>query len=186
MTKEELFRTLNYVDATREKRLNMSKRVLEQPQLLKPLIQIAFEEDNPISCKAAWVLEFVTKQKLSLIFPHLDFFMNNINKLHLESSVRPVAKICEELVLNHFSKNKITAQEELTIKHLEKITAACFDWLIGNFKVAPKAYAMTTLLKLGEVFDWIHPELRLILEQNYHTGSAAYKARARMVLKKLE
>ncbi|MGB3152866.1 MAG: adenylosuccinate lyase, partial [Maribacter sp.] len=62
---------------------------------------------------------------------------------------------------------------------------ACFDWLIGNHKVAAKAYSMTCLLFLGRKFDWIHPELKLVLEQNYASGSAAYKARARMTLAKI-
>ena len=45
---------------------------------------------------------------------------------------------------------------------------------------------MTTLLLLGKNIAWIHPELQLILKQNYESGSAAYKARARMTLKALE
>lgn len=69
--------------------------------------------------------------------------------------------------------------------HLTQITTTCFDWLIGNQKVAAKAYSMTSLLMLGSKFDWIWPELRLILEQNYHNGSPAYQARARMTLAKL-
>jgi hypothetical protein len=75
--------------------------------------------------------------------------------------------------------------DALNDEHLESITSACFDWLIGDHKVAAQAYSMTSLLLLGRKFDWIHPELRMILEQNYQNGSAAYKARARMTLAKL-
>jgi hypothetical protein len=45
---------------------------------------------------------------------------------------------------------------------------------------------MTTLLLLGKDITWIHPELQVILKQNYDNGSAAYKARARMTLKALK
>jgi hypothetical protein len=74
----------------------------------------------------------------------------------------------------------------LTHNHLELITASCFDWLIGDHKVAAKVYAMTSLLLLGRKFEWIHPELKMVIEQNYASGSAAYKARARMTLEKLK
>jgi len=44
---------------------------------------------------------------------------------------------------------------------------------------------MTCLLLLGRKFDWILPELKMVLEQNYENGSAAYKARARMTIEKI-
>ena len=86
---------------------------------------------------------------------------------------------------SYFQSKDQEIRDALNKKHLETITSACFDWLIGNHKVAAQAYAMTCLLLLGRKFDWIHPELRSILEQNYPNGSAAYKARARMTLAKL-
>ena len=130
-------------------------------------------------------MEFTAKENLPYIFPWMNTFTEYIERVHLESSVRPLAKICEYLCLSYFKKKDLETQKVLTINHLEKITSVCFDWLIGDFKVAPKAYSITCLLLLGQKFKWIHPELKLILEQNYASGSAAYKARARMTLKKL-
>ena len=69
--------------------------------------------------------------------------------------------------------------------NLEAIATACFDWLISEQKVAPQAYAMTSLYYLGQRFPWIHEELKQVLEQNYADGSAGYQARARKVLQKL-
>ena len=133
------------------------------------------------------VTKFVhVPEKLDYIFPYLDFFTANLHKVHLESSVRPLAKICELLVISYYSKEANTTKEAITTKNLEQITEACFDWLIGDYKVAPKAYSMTSLLLLGRTYDWVHPELKNIVEQNYATGSAAYKARGRMVLAKIK
>ena len=52
-------------------------------------------------------------------------------------------------------------------------------------EVATKAYAMTCLQLLGTEFDWIQPELKNCIKKQYHEQSAAFKARSRMVLKKL-
>jgi len=142
--------------------------------------------NDPISSKASWVLEFTARRKIDYLFSHLNEFTAKLDKVHLESSVRPFAKICELMITAYYSKKEHAIQKELTPLHLERIAAACFDWLIGDFKVAPKAYSMTSLFLLGKTFDWIHPELKLTLEQNYHNQSAAYKARARMILGKLK
>lgn len=185
MTKTELYHSLNYVNHSRRKRMEMASLVLGNPDLILPLLDIVFDVDDPISSKACWVLEFTATENLSFIFPYVDRFTSNIGLVHLDSSVRPIAKICEYMMRAYFSKNPNEAQKILKNHHLEQIAAACFDWLIGDHKVAAKAYSMTSLYLLGKKFDWIPPELKLVLEQNYAEGSAAYKARARHTLAKL-
>lgn len=186
MNKAQLCETLDKVNHSREKRMEMALLVSENPQLIEPLLEIAFDDLNPISSKACWVMEFTAKENLPYLFPYLDRFTSTIGLLKLDSSVRPMAKICEYLIKGYFQKKDLQIKNALKKKHLEEITSACFDWLIGNHKVAAQAYAMTCLLLLGRKYDWIHPELKIILEQNYANGSAAYKARARMTLAKIK
>jgi len=186
MNKEQLFEALDYVNHSREKRIEMALLVAENPSLIEPLLEIAFEDVNPISSKACWVTEFAVKENLTYLFPHLDKFTSKISSLKLDSSVRPMAKICEYLITGYFQKKDSQIVNALNQKNLEEISEACFDWLIGDHKVAAQAYSMTCLLLLGRKFDWIHPELQLVLEQNYHAGSAAYKARARLTLEKIK
>lgn len=185
MTKEQLYQTLEYVNHSREKRMGMAILMSKNPNLIAPLLAIAFDHKNPISSKACWIMEFTAKENLPFIFPYLDLFTANIGKVQLDSSVRPMAKICEYLIKSYFHKTAHKTKDVLIEDHLEKITAACFDWLIGPHKVAAKAYSMTCLLLLGRKYDWIGPELKMVLEQNYADGSAAYKARARLTLAKL-
>jgi hypothetical protein len=64
--------------------------------------------------------------------------------------------------------------------------ALSFDYLITHQKVAAKAYSMKTLYLLGKEYHWIHPELATILEKDFNTSTAAFKARARHLLKKLK
>ncbi|WP_158973449.1 adenylosuccinate lyase [Cellulophaga sp. L1A9] len=186
MTTDALYKTLNSVNHSREKRAEMATLVSTNPYLIAPLLEIAFTTDDPISCKASWVLEFSAKENLPYLFPYLNLFTANLATVHLDSSVRPMAKICEYLTKSYFSKTPNNTQKALTKKHLEKITSVCFDWLISDQKVAAQAYAMTSLLLLGEKFKWILPELKVILEKNYPEGSAAYKARARLTLAKIK
>lgn len=186
MTKEQLHKALDYANHSREKRKEMALLVSENPDLVIPLFKIVHTDDSLISSKACWVLEFTARENLPYLYPHLEKFTAILPLLKRESSIRPMAKICELLMLKYFKQQDAHLKKTITEDQLEKISTACFDWLIGDYKVAPKAYSMTPLFLLGTRYDWIHPELKMILEQNYADGSAAYKARARMALAKIE
>ncbi|WP_299222361.1 adenylosuccinate lyase [uncultured Aquimarina sp.] len=179
---EEEIRNTNH---SREKRNHFANLILRNPELLPQLIEICHQVDDEISCRASWGLEFLCKNNLEAILPHLDSFIKLLPLVHQDPAVRPVAKICEYLILAYYKKKSTEVRKHLIATHREKITEACFDWLISDQKVAPKAYSMTSLYLLGTEFDWVHPELKITLENNYHDGSAAYKARSRMILKKL-
>lgn len=186
MNKEQLYQALDDVNHSRKKRKEMAQLVSDHPHLALPLLQIAIEDKDYKASKASWIIEFTAKENLQYIFPYLDLFTSSIGSLKRDSSVRPMAKVCEYLITAYFRKTKNEVQNQLNEEHLEKITNACFDWLIGDHKVAAQAYSMTCLLLLGKKFDWIHPELKMVLKQNYIAGSAAYKARARITLAKIK
>ncbi|WP_298534867.1 adenylosuccinate lyase [uncultured Algibacter sp.] len=186
MTTEQLYSELNYVNHSREKRLHYANLVLRNPDLIPKLLDILFQVDDKISPRAAWVLEFMCSAKIETIIPYLDVFTEHIHKVHLDSAVRPVAKICELLAKSYTSKTDNIVQQELHEVHKERIIETCFDYMINDEKVAAKAYGMTTIFMLGRDYDWVYPELELILKRDFQSQSAAYKARARQILKKLK
>lgn len=112
-----------------------------------------------------------------------DFFCSNIKHLKDISAIRPAAKIWQLLVVSHYKKQEGIILSE---KNLEEILESSFDWLINNTKVASKAYSMRTLYILGKHYDWIYPELKTILNKDFPNHSAAYKAVAKEVLKKIK
>jgi hypothetical protein len=149
---------------------------------LKELLSICFEITNKNSHRACWILELVAHEKLDLLLPYLDFFCSKIKVLKHESALRPVAKICFLLTTSHFKKQKI----QLTESQLQQITESCFDWLLGNAKVATKCYVMRSLFEIGKLSSWIYPEMKIIMQKEYNTHSSAYKAVARELLKKMK
>ena len=170
------------VNGTLEARTKMASFIRQYPNEIPSLLQIALLDEDPVSSKACWVLEVVARDHLNILLPFMNQLIPNLSKVTLHSSVRPMAKICENLTLAYFVKKDPEVISRLTEEHFEQMTTVCFDWLISDQKVAPKAYAMTCLYHLGSKFPWVHPELRQVLEVNYPKGSAAYHARARQVL----
>ena len=185
MTLEDFYEELSHVSATRENRLQCAKLVLKDMSLFPKLIDIMFRVDDPNSSRAAWVFEFVCEEYIFAIIPYLDIFTSNLKKVHLDSSVRPMSKVCVFIANTYFSPQPNTLKKMLRPYHKERIIEASFDWLIKDEKVAPKAYAMETLYLFGKEFSWIHPELALVLKQDFALQSPGYKARAKKILNKI-
>ena len=181
----QLYNELNYVNHSLEKRLFYAHLMRDNPELVPKLLEILFKVDDKISPRAAWVFEFMCNDDIETIIPYLDTFTSNLHKVHLDSAVRPVAKICEFLANAYTSKLDNNIKNALTELHKERIIETCFDYMINDEKVAAKAYGMSTLFLLGKAYDWVHPELKLILERDFQKQSAAFKARARHILKKI-
>lgn len=180
----ELQSKLDYVSAYRENRLKAAQDILENPSLFDELVQICFSPSDKNNHKACWILEFVSYEELIWLQPHLDFLFSNLKFLKDESSIRPIAKVVQLLVKSHYKKDQHSIF--LSEENLQDCIEASFDWLINDVKVATKAYSIRTLYVLGNYYDWIHPELQVILNKDYGDHSAAYKAVAKEVLKKME
>lgn len=186
MTYQELYEQLDYIDHSKEKRAYYAQLVIRTPALMPHVLAILFKVDDPISNRAGWLLEFVCKTDSSMILPYLDLFTEKMGTVYQDSALRPVAKICEYLTLSYYKKKDEKTIKHLTTLHKERITEAGFDWIITDQKVAVKAYTLTTLFLLGTEIDWIHPELKRIMEDDYAKGSAAYKARCRHMFEALK
>ena len=177
---------LNYRNAARKYRMEAAQWVLAHPETFRELLEISLANEKDLSHKANWALEFVCLEQLTLLYPHLDLFFDKIASVEGDSSVRPISHIAELLALQYYKKKDAKLRELLSQKHKEQLTECCFDWLISQQKVACQVRAMTCLYYLGTEFDWIHPELKIILEQNMHKGSAGYCSRGKKTLELIQ
>ncbi len=167
--------------AHRESREENRNFIFANPAYLKDLTEIAFNTKDKNHHKACWILELVCEEQVALFIPFTEGFCAVLPDFKIDSAVRPASKICMFLITSHYKKNGIPLSEN----QLQKITESCFDWLINDTKVASKCYSIRTLHIIGKHVDWIYPELRIILNKDYKSHSAAYKAVAREILKKI-
>ncbi len=87
--------------------------VIREPELIPLVLNILFRTDDKRSPRAAWMLEFVARDNLELLIPHLDRITSEMHKVHLDSAVRPMAKICECLVEAYYSKNENVIKQRI-------------------------------------------------------------------------
>jgi hypothetical protein len=184
MTAANLYHELSLIDHSIASRNRMSNLILNNPVLHHELLKIAFSIDDSISCKACWVIEFSSSKEIDWIFPYLDSFIPQLSKVYRDTAIRPLSKVCMLLLQHHFTKNNTL--NILNETHLKDLVALTFDWLITNQKVAAKAHAMHSLYLLGTKYDWIHADLKMVLEKDYHAHTAAYKAKARHTLVRIK
>jgi len=160
----------------------LSGLVLKDKRLLPELTTIAFNIKDKNHHKACWIAELVLDARIEWLQEYLDKFCTALPSFTNESAMRPMSKICL-FAIQHREKHP----DFLKIPQVQQINEACFDWLINpKTKVATKAYAMRTLYLIGKKEGWIHPELIRILSEDASKHTAAYKAAAKDVLKKIE
>lgn len=185
LEREALRECLALMCQMREERLKAASLLREYPDSIPTLLDMIFADEERYGFRGGWALDLALQEDLYLILPCIDQFIRGLLSLKNESAIRSFARICEALLIAKFRKKDPQVIAILTSEHLKTMTEACFEWLIGEHKVAAKAFAMTSLYELGKEFDWIHPELNVILQLGYESGSAGYRSRARKVLDKL-
>ncbi|MCW5521200.1 adenylosuccinate lyase [Aureitalea sp. L0-47] len=185
MTNSELIKQLSYTTALRENRMRAANYILDHPETIAEVLELCFGDYKELSYKAAWAFEFVFIEQPSLLYPHFDYFFGMLPTAKLDQVVRPMAHICERLCIANYKKLDPGVRSSLSEEHKLVMTECSFDWLITDQKVACQVRAMTCLFYLGTEIDWIHPELKQILEDNVHKGSAGYKSRAKKTLEQI-
>ncbi|WP_271406090.1 adenylosuccinate lyase [Tenacibaculum soleae] len=170
----------NPAKVNRDKAANI---VLNEPKLIKYLVDLTFDVNNKLSIKAAWVLEWIcTHHGIEHVLPYLDSFATNISTVHFDSAVRPCAKICEHLANAFTAKKDNKTKTTLTKNHIDAIIETGFDWLITDQKIAVRAYTMNFLYLFGLQKDWVHPELQHLISSKIIHESKGCKARGKYIL----
>ena len=186
MDKSAFIKTLEKGNNKLENRNLLINSCLKDPTLISILLQNMRAVDDKNSTFSARILELTCKEKLDCIIPYFDPFTELLRNLKLEGSIRSSAKICELVIIVFFSTKNIYFKNKITEKQHKKIIEASFDWMIGTQKTAVKAYSMQTLYLLGTLYDWIHPELVLIIEKNIPKASVGFANRGRKVIKAIQ
>jgi len=183
---EILAKKLTYTKAYRSTRLEAAHWVISHPATLPELLNYCLKNKDEISYRAAWVLEFVCLKRVDLLIPHLEQFFNILPKIERDQAIRPFSKMCMIFATHYYKKKDTAIIKALNNTYKNTMIEGCFDWLISDQKVAADAYAMETLYLLGTEIDWIHSELKIIIEQYINTKTAAYKARGKITIDKIK
>lgn len=164
-------------NASTECRNGIRDFVIDNPEYLPELVAFATDLTNKNHYKAVWIIEMLVESHTQMLVPFIDSICETISKYKHESAIRGMSRTAYFL--------SISKEISLTENQKEKLIEICLDWLIGDAKVAPKAYAMYTLGHYAQKEDWLKDELSNIINKDFYAQSAGYKAAAKEVLKKI-
>lgn len=137
------------------------------------LFQLFFNDEYRVVQRASWPLSYA-------VIKHPDLMKNNFGKLihNLRKPMLPVA----------VKRNSVRLLQHIPIPQMYhgEVMNRCFEYLSSvDETVAVKAFSMTILADLSKIYPEIKSELKLIIEDNWDHETAAFRSRARKILKSL-
>lgn len=161
--------------------LEMSRRntdlvadlVFQKPLLFDELFQAYTRNEEPLSRRAAWVVDTVAEKFPDLIEPHLNQIIEFLPKFDHDGLKRHSLRM--------LARSPLPAGE-----HIGALITICFDWLLSpNEAVATKIYCMEILYRISDVEPDLKMELADSIEWRMNEGSPGFKSKGRKILKNL-
>ena len=174
----DLITEIENLDFSIKSREHFSSEILNNPYQLEEVINFLEKSEFEYSEKILAGLEFTSRKNSSILFPFSDLLIGLAGDYSGPSGKRALSKI----LVNYVKDPKF----QLKPQQKEKIITICFNWLISEEKVAVKVFCIEILYVLSVEHTWTNDNLKAILNKDYNSQSAGYKARARKILKKLE
>ena len=146
----------------------------EDANRFSELVTVYLKGPYRITQRAAWPLGYCVENHPKLIVPHLKRILDYLKTPGIHDAVK---------------RNTIRLLQFIDIpkKYHGRISSICFDYLQDPKEaVAIRVFSMAVLARVVQHHPDMKHELRLIINDHLPYASAAYRSRARKVLKQLE
>ena len=135
------------------------------------LIKLFFANEYRVTQRAAWPLSYCAIQHPELVKKHFGKLIRNLSKKGLHDAVK---------------RNTVRLLQDMEIpeRYHGELLNKCFDYIQSPQEAAAvKAFSLTILEKLSNIYPDIRPELKTIIEDRWDTETAAFRSRAKKILK---
>ena len=137
------------------------------------LFDLFLHDEYRVVQRSAWPLSNCVIRNPAFIKKHFSKLLKNLSKLALHVSVK---------------RNTIRLLQFISIpeKHHGDVMNICFNYISSPGEaVAVKAFSLTVLQNLAKQYPEIKNELKLIIEERREFETAAFRSRAKKILKEL-
>lgn len=151
----------------------IAKWVGSNQQRFDELFNLFLNDEYRVVQRAAWPLSYAVITHPPLIQKHFGKLLKNLKKPGLHDAVK---------------RNTVRLLQDIAIpkKYHGEVMNLCFDYIISpDEKPAVKAFSLTVLQHLSKQYPEIKQELKTIIEDRRDFESAAFKSRAKKILKEL-
>src|SRR5205809_1023082 len=144
----------------------------DSQQRFDQLFDLFLHDEYRVVQRAAWPLSYAVISHPELIKKHFAKLVKNLRQPGLHDSVK---------------RNTIRLLQKIEIpeRFHGEIMNLCFEYIASTDEpVAVKAFSLTVLQNLSKKYPEIRQELKTIIEDRWDYESAAFKSRAKKILKK--
>lgn len=140
-------------------------------QRFNQLFELFLNDEPLIVQRAGWPLSYAVEAHPSFIEKHFSRLLKNLHKPKLHNAVK---------------RNTLRLMQVVSIpeKFHGEVMNTCFNYIISpDEKPAIKAFSLAVLQQLAKQYPEILPEIKTIIEDKWDNESAAFRSRARKILK---
>lgn len=137
------------------------------------LFHLFLTDEYRVVQRTAWPLSYCVINHPELIQKYFSKLIKNLRKPKLHDAVK---------------RNTIRLLQHITIPERlhGEVMNLCFGYIASNVEpVAVKAFSLTVLQNLSKQYPEIRNELKLVIEERWDHESAAFRSRAKKILKEL-
>lgn len=147
--------------------------VVQKTELFEELFSVFLQNEEPISRRAAWVIDIVSEKHPELIDSRIDEIVKMLPEFNHDG-------------LKRHSLRMLSRSPLPTGNRLGELMTICFDWLLSPREaVAAKVYCMDILYRMSETEPDLKKELADSIEWRMNEGTPGFKNHGIKVLKKL-
>ena len=151
----------------------ITQYVGNDPVRFKKLVDVFLAGPYRVTQRASWPLSHCAENHPELIRPHLKVILNYLKKPGIHDSVK-------RNTIRFFRFIEIPKQFHA------QVIDYCFQYLNDQKEpVAIRVFSMTVLARIAQFHPDLKAELKIIIEDNLPYTSAAFRSRARKVLKEI-
>lgn len=145
--------------------------ILQKPELLNNLVELAFLKEEPISRRAIWVLDVCDEQHPDMVKPFVETVINNLSLTGHDAYKR--------------HSLRILSRHEIPEMHEVKVFEYCLKVVTGNEATAAKLFAIHILYRFTQKEPGLKHEVIAAIELGIREGSVGLKNIGEKILKKL-
>lgn len=164
---------LNQPRQEKSQAIKIARYAMSSSEKFEELMQCFLENNYVLAQRAAWSVSFAAQVNKELIAPYTAVLIEQLTKKNVHDAViRNSLRILQTL--------------EIPENCLSDVINACFNWIEKPAAPAAiKAFALTVLGNISVKIPDIKNEIKLVIDYLIDNESAAFKARAKQVLKQI-
>ncbi|HEX6914287.1 MAG TPA: hypothetical protein VF145_03550 [Chitinophagaceae bacterium] len=154
--------------------LEIAESACSSEKAFKALMDCFTSDETVLAQRAAWAVSCAAALRPDLVKPYLSTVAQALERKNVHEAV----------VRNAL---KILSQTEIPEQLQGQVMDSCFRFLeTPGTAIAVKAHSLTILENLSHTYPEILPELKLLIEMNWDTETAAFRSRAGKILKAMK